>query len=57
VEVGATSGPTAAGIAEQARAERQKRAEDAIYGDPFVQQMIESFGAEIDPNSIRPIEP
>jgi DNA polymerase-3 subunit gamma/tau len=57
VEVGATSGPTAAGIAELARAERQKRAEDAIYGDPFVQQMIESFGAEIDPNSIRPIEP
>jgi DNA polymerase III subunit gamma/tau len=56
VEVGATQGPTAAGIAEQARAERQKRAEEAIYGDPFVQQLIDNFGAQVDPNSIRPNE-
>ncbi len=54
VEVGTTQGPTAAGIAEQARAERQKRAEEAIYGDPFVQQLIDNFGAQVDPGSIRP---
>lgn len=53
-EVGSTSGATAAGLAEQARAERQKRAEDAIYADPFVRELIENFGATVDPQSIRP---
>ncbi len=53
-EVGSTSGPTAAGLVEQARAERQKRAEDAIYADPFVRELIENFGATVDPQSIRP---
>jgi len=53
-EVGSTSGPTAAGLAEQARAEKQKRAEDAIYADPFVRELIENFGATVDPQSIRP---
>jgi DNA polymerase-3 subunit gamma/tau len=57
IEVGATSGPTAAGLAEQARSERQKRAEESIYADPFVQQLIDSFGASVDPQSIRPTEP
>ncbi len=57
VEVGATSGPTAAGIAEQARAEKQKRAEEAIYADPFVKELIENFGATVDPASIKPNEP
>jgi len=57
VEVGATAGPTAAGLAEQERAERQRRAEDAIYGDPFVQQLVDRFGAQVDPGSIRPNEP
>ena len=45
---------TAAGQAEQARSERQKRAEESIYADPFVREVIENFGAEIDPRSIRP---
>jgi DNA polymerase-3 subunit gamma/tau len=54
VEVGATLGPTAAGLADQARSERQRRAEESIYGDPFVQQLIENFGASVDPRSIRP---
>lgn len=53
-EVGSTRGPTAAGLAEQARAEKQKRAEDAIYADPFVRELIENFGATVDPQSIRP---
>jgi DNA polymerase-3 subunit gamma/tau len=56
VDVGTTAGPTAAALAEQARNERQKRAEEAIYADPFVKQVIENFGASIDPASIRPAD-
>jgi len=54
VDIGATAGPTAAGLAERARADRQRRAEEAIYGDPFVKQLIDDFGAQVDPDSIRP---
>jgi DNA polymerase-3 subunit gamma/tau len=54
VDVGATAGPTAAAIAAQAQADRQRRAEDAIRNDPTVQQLIQQFGAQIDPSSIRP---
>jgi DNA polymerase-3 subunit gamma/tau len=53
-EVGATVGPTAASLGEQARAERQKGAEEAIYADPFVRELIENFGASVDPATIRP---
>jgi len=53
-EVGTTAGPTAAGIAEQARAEKQRKAEEAIYGDPFVRELLDNFGASVDPASIRP---
>jgi DNA polymerase-3 subunit gamma/tau len=53
-DVGTTAGPTAAGIAEQARAERQRQAEEAIYADPFVRELIDNFGASVDPASIRP---
>jgi DNA polymerase-3 subunit gamma/tau len=53
-EVGATTGPTAAGIAAQANAERQRQAEESIYGDPFVRELIDNFGASVDPASIRP---
>lgn len=56
VEVGATSGPTAAAFAEQARSARQRQAEESIYADPFVQQLIDQFGAAVDPRSIRPGE-
>jgi DNA polymerase-3 subunit gamma/tau len=53
-EVGATAGPTAAGLAATASAERQRQAEESIYGDPFVRELIEHFGASVDPASIRP---
>ncbi|HQR77183.1 MAG TPA: DNA polymerase III subunit gamma/tau [Burkholderiaceae bacterium] len=53
-EVGNTIGPTAAGLAEKASAERQRQAEEAIYGDPFVRELIDNFGASVDPASIRP---
>lgn len=56
VDVGTTAGPTAAALVEQARSERQKRAEEAIHADPFVKQVIENFGASIDPASIRPAD-
>ena len=57
VDVGNTSGvTTAATLAEQARAERMKTAEQAIFAEPFVQELIEDFGAEIEPQSIRPRE-
>ncbi|MCS6945339.1 MAG: DNA polymerase III subunit gamma/tau [Sutterellaceae bacterium] len=55
VEVGAAV-DTAAARAAAARSDKQKRAEEAIYGDPFVQQLIEHFGARIDPDSIRPLD-
>jgi DNA polymerase-3 subunit gamma/tau len=53
-EVGSTAGPTAAGIAEQARADKQRQAEEAIYADPFVRELLDNFGASVDPASIRP---
>ncbi|MDQ3214836.1 MAG: DNA polymerase III subunit gamma/tau, partial [Pseudomonadota bacterium] len=53
-DVGSTVGPTSAGIAEQARAEKQRQAEESIYADPFVRELIENFGASVDPASIRP---
>jgi DNA polymerase-3 subunit gamma/tau len=53
-EVGTTAGPTAAGIAEQVRAEKQRQAEEAIYADPFVRELLDNFGASVDPASIRP---
>ena len=56
-QVGATTGPTAAGRNEQARAALQKEAENAIYSDPFVRELIENFGASVDPRSIRPAKP
>ena len=53
-EVGTTAGPTVAGIAEQARAQKQRQAEEAIYADPFVRELLDNFGASVDPDSIRP---
>jgi len=53
-EVGNTTGPTAAGLAAETSAERQRQAEEAIYGDPFVRELIDHFGASVDPASIRP---
>jgi DNA polymerase-3 subunit gamma/tau len=56
VTVGAVDGPTAAARAEQERDELQSRAEASIYNDPFVKQLIDNFGAKVDPQSIRPIQ-
>ena len=57
VEVGSTAGATTAAVlAEQARTQRQKSAEQAILADPFVQGLMENFGAQLEPESIRPRE-
>jgi DNA polymerase-3 subunit gamma/tau len=56
-QVGPVSGATAASRSEQARAVLQQQAEDAIYADPFVRELIENFGASVDPRSIRPATP
>jgi DNA polymerase III subunit gamma/tau len=40
-----------------AAAERQREAEAFILGDPFVQKMIQDFGAKIVPGSIKPVQP
>jgi DNA polymerase III subunit gamma/tau len=53
-EVGNTSARTAAGIAQQQRNDRQREAEEAIYADPFVRELIQNFGASVDPDSIKP---
>jgi DNA polymerase III subunit gamma/tau len=55
-EIGAPRGPTAAGLNEEARAQRQRHAEESIYADPFVRELIENFGASVDPASIKPIQ-
>ncbi len=39
----------------QEKAERQAQAEAAILGDPFVRDLMESFGAQIVPASIKPV--
>ncbi len=53
-EVGVPTGPTAAGIAEQMRADKQRQTEEAIYADPFVRELIDNFGASVDRSSIKP---
>jgi DNA polymerase-3 subunit gamma/tau len=57
IEIGPTAGATAAGRSEQARAVLQQQAEDSIREDPFVRELIENFGAAVDPQSIRPVPP
>jgi len=43
---------------QRTRAENARRsaAEEAVQGDPFVQSMIETFGARVIPDSIRPTD-
>ena len=56
VEVGSTSGTTAAAAAGRARDERQAKARESIERDPFVRELIDDFGATIVPDSIKPLE-
>jgi DNA polymerase III subunit gamma/tau len=56
VDVGDTGEATAAEAERREREARQRRAEESIYGDPFVKELQQTFGATVDPRSIRPAE-
>jgi DNA polymerase-3 subunit gamma/tau len=47
---------TPAQAAGRRRAERQRQAEAAIHGDPFIQQMMQQFGAVIREDTIAPVD-
>jgi DNA polymerase-3 subunit gamma/tau len=47
---------TPAQAAARRRADRQKQAEAAIHGDPFIQQMMQQFGASIREDTIVPVD-
>lgn len=55
VEVGTVADSPARRLAHAA-AQRQREAEQIILNDPFVQQMMQDFGAKIVPGSIKPVE-
>jgi DNA polymerase-3 subunit gamma/tau len=47
---------TPAQAASRRRAERQREAEASIHGDPFIQQMMQQFGAVIRDDTIEPVD-
>src|SRR5690606_24686190 len=47
VEFGATGEETAHAVAQAERAARQKQAEHDVQADPFVQALIQEFGAKV----------
>ncbi len=47
---------TPAQAASRRRGERQREAEESIHGDPFIQQMMQQFGAVIRNDTIEPVE-
>ena len=47
---------TPAQAASRFRAERQRLAEESIYADPLIQQMIEQFGAAVRDDTIQPVD-
>ena len=53
---GAVGGNTPAQQIGREKAERQSQAEQSIQNDPFVRDLIDSFGATIVPSSIKPIQ-
>ncbi|MCK9816785.1 DNA polymerase III subunit gamma/tau [Pseudomonas sp. MAFF 302046] len=47
---------TPAQAASRRRANRQREAEESIHGDPFIQQMVQEFGAVVRHDTIEPVE-
>jgi DNA polymerase-3 subunit gamma/tau len=47
---------TPAQAAARQRAERQRQAEASIHADPFIQQMLQQFGAVIREDTIKPVD-
>jgi DNA polymerase-3 subunit gamma/tau len=54
--LGTMNGNTPAEQQDHERQARQRRAIEAIEGDPFVRELVESFGARVADDSIRPLE-
>jgi DNA polymerase III subunit gamma/tau len=55
--LGTHTGNTPAERADQEREKRQRRAIEAIEGDPFVRELVENFDARVADESIRPLDP
>ncbi len=55
--LGGNTGNTPAERDDRQRLARQRRAIEAIEGDPFVREVVENFDARVPDDSIRPIEP
>ena len=55
--LGGNTGNTPAERDDRQRMARQRRAIEAIEGDPFVREVVENFDARVPDDSIRPIEP
>jgi DNA polymerase-3 subunit gamma/tau len=55
-ERAATGAQTPAEQRTRAENARRSAAEEAVHGDPFVQSMIDTFGARVIPDSIRPTD-
>ncbi|WP_053157490.1 DNA polymerase III subunit gamma/tau [Pseudomonas sp. P1.8] len=47
---------TPAQAASRRRADRQREAEESIHGDPFIQQMMQQFGAVVRNDTIEPVD-
>lgn len=52
---GDVEGPTVAGIDSAEQAQRLAQAQAVIQADPFVQALIQDFGAQIVPGSVQPV--
>ncbi len=57
IELGGGPGQTPAQRERARTVHRQQQAEESIQTDPNIRAMQEAFGATVDPNSVRPIEP
>ncbi len=55
IDVGETEGETPAARRSRLEDERYLKAREAIDGDPLVQSIKDSFGAEVDAESVRPL--
>jgi DNA polymerase-3 subunit gamma/tau len=55
IEIGGTGNTPAAQLSQE-KALRQAQAEESIRNDPFVQGLMETFGAMVNPSSIKPIQ-
>ena len=56
IKIGESAGQTPAALAAQRARQRQQAAEASIMNDPVVQQLQDTFGAEVLKDSIKPID-